>query len=49
MSDTVVTVAKFFQPMDAQLFRSRLEAEGINAFVADENMANIQLFLTPVL
>jgi len=35
--------------MDAQLFRSRLESAGINAFVADENMTNINLFLSPVI
>jgi hypothetical protein len=49
VSDRIVTVAKFLQPMEAHLFRSRLEADGIDAFVADENMANIQLYLSPVL
>lgn len=36
MSNRLVTVATFSQPLDSHLIRARLEAEGIPCFVADE-------------
>ena len=36
MSNKLVTVASFSQPIDSHLVRARLELEGIPCFVADE-------------
>ena len=36
MSDALVTVAKFRFPYEAQMWKLKLESEGIKCFVADE-------------
>lgn len=38
----MITVASFSLPYEAQLARSKLESEGIPAFVADEHTINMQ-------
>ena len=38
----LVTVARYSFPWEAQINRARLEAEGIPAFVADEQTINMQ-------
>jgi hypothetical protein len=40
-SGELVTVAKFMDPVEAQMARGALEAAGINVFVAGENANNI--------
>lgn len=40
-----VTVARFLVPLDAHILRSRLEAEGIPAMLADENLVQINNLL----
>ncbi|MBP7865361.1 MAG: DUF2007 domain-containing protein [Acidobacteria bacterium] len=43
MNDTVV-IRSFQDPMEANLAKGRLEAEGIPCFLADENIVGIQPF-----
>jgi len=38
----LITIARYSLPYEAQLARSRLDAEGIPAFVADEHTINMQ-------
>ncbi len=38
----LVTVAACAQPVEAHLLRCRLEAEGVDAFVADEHIVSLQ-------
>jgi len=40
-SEYLVTVAQFSSGMEAQLARTKLESEGIEAYVADEHMMSI--------
>lgn len=40
--DSLVTVASFSFPYEAQIARATLESEGIPAFVADEHTINMQ-------
>jgi protein-tyrosine-phosphatase len=44
LDDRLVTVAAFNNPSEAYLLKGRLETEGIECFVADENMTNIGLY-----
>ena len=41
MDIELVTVAKFFSPTEAHIYRSRLESEGIPAFVQNENLSTL--------
>lgn len=41
MNEKLVTVARFTDYMKAELARQLLEAEGITAFVAGQNVANV--------
>lgn len=41
-----VTLGRYSLPFDAHLDRSRLESEGIDAFVADEHTVNMQWMLS---
>ena len=43
------TVARFATPHEAHLAKLRLEAAGIEAFLADENLHSIQPLLAPAL
>ena len=43
------TVARFATPHEAHLAKLRLEASGIEAFLADENLHSIQPLLAPAL
>lgn len=47
--DILVTVARFSKPMEAQILRMRLEADGIPAVIADENMIRVNWFLSNAL
>jgi DNA-directed RNA polymerase subunit RPC12/RpoP len=38
MEDKIVTLASYYDPMEAQIVRGRLEANGISCFIADDNM-----------
>lgn len=38
----LVTVARYSLPSEAQIYRGRLEAEGIPAFIADDHIVNMQ-------
>jgi Putative prokaryotic signal transducing protein len=42
----LVLVATFLNPIDGQMLRSRLEAEGVAAMVADANMTQVNQLLT---
>lgn len=37
----LVTIARYSHPFDAQVAKSRLEAQGLPAFIADEHMINM--------
>ncbi|MEX0606231.1 MAG: DUF2007 domain-containing protein [Marinobacter sp.] len=41
-----VTLGRYSMPLEAHLDRSRLESEGIDAFVADEHTVNMQWMLS---
>jgi hypothetical protein len=41
MSDRLVTVATFSLPFEVHLAKAKLESEGIECFVADENMVSL--------
>jgi hypothetical protein len=43
-SSKLVTVAKYCYPYEADLAKSRLEAEGIRAFAADEHIVRLDWF-----
>jgi Putative prokaryotic signal transducing protein len=45
----IVQVARFLDPMEAQILRGRLEAEGVRAMVADANMVQVNAILAPVI
>ncbi len=47
--DILVTVARFSKPMEAQILRMRLEADGIPAVIADENTIRVNWFLSNAL
>jgi hypothetical protein len=38
MEDKIVTLTAYYDPMEAQIVRGRLEANGISCFIADDNM-----------
>jgi DNA-directed RNA polymerase subunit RPC12/RpoP len=38
MEDKIVTLSSYYDPMEAQIVRGRLEANGVACFVADDNM-----------
>src|SRR6185437_8815829 len=40
-SDPLITIASFALPVEAHLARTKLESEGIEAHVADENIVSI--------
>jgi hypothetical protein len=42
--DDLVTIARFSSAIEAHLARTKLESEGIEAFVADEHMISIDPF-----
>jgi len=46
MQDTFVTVGTFTHETEAYLFRSRLEHEGIECFIADNNITTVHPFLS---
>lgn len=48
MGETVI-VASYTRPVEAHLARGRLEAEGIQAFVLDEQAITVNPFLAPAL
>jgi DNA-directed RNA polymerase subunit RPC12/RpoP len=37
MEDKIVTLTSYYDPMEAQIVRGRLEANGISCFIADDN------------
>lgn len=41
MSNKWVTIATVSQPLDAHVLKGKLEAEGIEAFLADENIVSM--------
>lgn len=43
--DEFITVARFLVPLEAHILRARLEAEGIPAMLADENLVQINNLL----
>ena len=43
MAERFVTVAAFYEPVEAQLVRGHLEAAGIECFVADQEIVNVNL------
>ncbi|MFI5013295.1 MAG: DUF2007 domain-containing protein [Hyphomicrobiales bacterium] len=45
----LVQVARFLTPMEAEILRGRLEAEGVQAMVADTNMVQVNWLLGPVI
>jgi len=49
MNDELVTVTSFGTAHEAELARGFLEANGIDAFLADEAMARIANHLTPII
>jgi hypothetical protein len=46
MNDTLVTVATFWNPMEANLVRNRLEAAGLQAFLESAESVNMAWYLT---
>jgi hypothetical protein len=46
MNDRIVTLAKFTFPTEAYPLITRLEEEGIECFLADENIVSVQPFLS---
>jgi len=44
MVEKLVTIATFSEPMEAHLCQAKLEAEGIESYIADEYTAGIGLF-----
>ena len=46
LSGDLVLIARFMNPVDAQLLQSRLEAEGVPAVVADDHIVQTNPFLT---
>jgi DNA-directed RNA polymerase subunit M/transcription elongation factor TFIIS len=40
-ADSLITVATFSQAVEAHIAKGRLEAEGIDCFIADENIVNM--------
>ena len=45
----LVPVARFLTPMEAQVLRSRLDADGVSAFVVDANLVQANPFLSGVI
>jgi len=45
----LVVIADFGGPMEAHLAKARLEAEGIQAFLLDENAVSVNPFYSPAL
>ena len=43
---SLMVVARFFEPMDAYMFKSCLESNGVPAMVADAHLVQANLFLT---
>ena len=43
--DAWVTVARFNDPVDAQLLQGRLQAEGVTTFLADQNLVQTHQLL----
>jgi len=41
MSDALILIATFSHPFEAHLAKGKLESEGIEAFIADENIVGI--------
>jgi putative signal transducing protein len=46
MSDRLITVATFWDPIEANLVRNRLEAAGVRTFLASEESVNMAWYLT---
>ncbi len=46
MSEKLITVAAFNKGIKAHLSKSKLESEGIECFIADENVVNLNWFLS---
>lgn len=49
MESRFVTIAAFNMPHQAHLAKARLEAEGIPAFLRDEHLIGMNMFLSPAL
>ncbi|MDP8263349.1 MAG: DUF2007 domain-containing protein [Candidatus Ancaeobacter aquaticus] len=47
MSDELVTIATFDKSFEAHMYKSKLEAAGIECFLADENIVGLNWFLSP--
>ncbi|WP_426415105.1 DUF2007 domain-containing protein [Aestuariirhabdus sp. LZHN29] len=45
----LVTIASYSFPYEAQIARSRLQAQGVDAYVADEHTINMQWFYSDAL
>jgi hypothetical protein len=45
----LVEIARFLKPIEAEILRGRLEAEGVLAIVADANLARVNVILAPVI
>ena len=45
----MVVIASFGRPWEAQLAKARLEAEGIRAFLLDEQVISVNPFYSPAL
>lgn len=49
MSERLVTIGSFCYPWLAHLFKTRIESEGIQCFVADENIITLYWIYSPAL
>lgn len=47
MAERLITIATFSQPIMAELARTRLEAESIGCFIADESIVMMNPFYSP--
>jgi hypothetical protein len=47
-SGDLVMVAHYLDPIEAEILRSRLEAEGVNAIIGDTNLVGVIPILSPV-
>ena len=49
MSDKLVTIARFDDPLMAHIAQAKLESEGIESFITDENIAGTYSLLSNTL
>jgi hypothetical protein len=45
----LVQIARYLKPMEAEILRTRLEAEGVFAVITDHNLAQVNPILSPVI